>query len=112
MLIFIPYLSFVVIWFIAYYAMRNKKKATGLSIDITAFLLVGAVANQMHKLFGSWLGFWLMLFVILLIIGLIGRKQNELRGQINPARITKIIMRMGFVVLSFLYIVLLILNLL
>lgn len=110
-LVFFPFLTFVVLWFIVYFFQRNKKKATWVSIDVTAFLLVGAIAKQLHKLFGSWLGFWLLVLAILVIIGLIGRRQNELRGSINFPRIARIMLRIGFIALSCLYIVLLILNL-
>jgi hypothetical protein len=108
LLSFIPFLSFVVIWFASYLITSDKKKSTRFSIDITSILLIGAVASQMHKLFGSWFGFWLLLFILLLTTGLIGRKQNELRGAINIPRILKIMLRIGFVVLSFIYVVLLI----
>jgi len=109
-IIFFPFLSFAILWFIIYFILRNKKTATRISIDVTALLLLGAIARQMNHLFGSMLGFWLLILAILLAIGLIGRKQNELRGYIDFTKIARIMLRFGFIVLSCLYIVLLVLN--
>ncbi|MDB5052310.1 MAG: hypothetical protein JWM44_360, partial [Bacilli bacterium] len=89
-LAFIPYLSFIVLWFITYFITHDKKKSTRISIDVTTLLLIGAVARQLHKLFGSSLGFWILLFILLLSAGLIGRQQNDLRGTVNVMRILKI----------------------
>lgn len=110
-LAYIPHLSFIVIWFLIYFIKKDKKKSTRLAIDITTVLLLGTVAIQMHSIFGSWFGFWLMLFMILLITGIIGRQQNDLRGVVHLPRILKILSRIGFVVLSFIYVVLLLISL-
>jgi hypothetical protein len=110
-LAYIPFLTFFVIWFLLYFMKRDKKFSTRLAIDITTVLLLGKVSMQLHQLFGSWFGFWSMLFIILLVTGLIGRQQNELRGSVHLPRILKIMSRIGFVVLSFFYIVLLIIGL-
>lgn len=110
-LAYIPHLSFLVIWFIIYFIKKDKKKSTRLAIDITTVLLIGTVAMQMNKLFNSWFGFWFMLLLLLLITGFIGRQQNDLRGFIHLPRILKIISRIGFVVLSFFYVVLLLISL-
>jgi hypothetical protein len=110
-LAYIPFLTFFVIWFLVYYIKRDKKFSTRLAIDITAVLLLGKVSIQLHQLFGSWFGFWFMLFIILLVTGLIGRQQNQLRGSVHLPRIMKIMSRIGFVLLSFFYVVLLIVSL-
>lgn len=110
-LAYIPHLTFIAIWFLIYFIKKDKKKSTRLAIDITTVLLLGKVAMQMHKLFGSWFGFWLMVLLILLVTGLIGRRQNELRGFVHLPKILKILSRIGFVVLSFIYVVLLLLGL-
>jgi hypothetical protein len=110
-LAYIPFLTFFVIWFLLYFIKRDKKFSTRLAIDITAVLLLGKVAMQLHQLSGSWFGFWFMLFIILLVTGLIGRQQNDMRGFIHLPKILKIMSRIGFVVLSFFYIVLWIISL-
>jgi hypothetical protein len=111
-LAYIPHLTFIVIWFLIYFIKRDKKKSTRLAIDITTVLLLGTVAMQMHKIFNSWFGFWFMVLIILLVTGLIGRQQNDLRGVVHFPRILKILSRIGFVVLSFFYVVLLLISLL
>jgi hypothetical protein len=110
-LAYIPHLTFIVIWFIIYFIKHDKKKSTQWAIDITTVLLLGTVAMQMHKLFNSWFGFWLMVLMILLITGFIGRQQNNLRGFVHFPRILKILFRIGFVVLSLFYVILLLINL-
>lgn len=110
-LAYIPHLSFIVIWFLVYFIKKDKKKSTRLAIDITTVLLLGTVAMQMHTIFGSWFGFWFMLFIILLATGIIGRQQNDIRGFVYLPRILKILSRIGFVVLSFIYVVLLLISL-
>jgi hypothetical protein len=109
-LTFIPFLTFFLIWFAAYLIKHDKKLSTHLAMDITALLLLGKVSNQLHKLTGSWFGFWLLVFIMLIATGLIGRKQNEIRGAVNVPRILKIMLRIGFVVLSLFYVVLLIIS--
>jgi hypothetical protein len=111
-LAYIPHLTFIVVWFLIYFLKRDKKKSTRLAIDITTVLLLGTVSMQMNKLFGSWLGFWFMLLIILLATGLIGRQQNDLRGFVHLPRIFKILSRIGFVILSFFYVILLIIGIL
>jgi asparagine N-glycosylation enzyme membrane subunit Stt3 len=111
-LAYIPHLTFILIWFLIYFIKRDKKKSTRLAIDITTVLLLGTVSMQMQKIFNSWFGFWFMLLIILLITGFIGRQQNDLRGFVHFPKILKILSRIGFVVLSFVYVVLLIISLL
>jgi hypothetical protein len=111
-LAFIPFLTFFVIWFIVYLIKHDKKLSTHIAMDITALLLLGKVADQLHKLTGSWFGFWLLVFIMLVATGLIGRKQNEIRGAVIVPRILKILLRIGFVVLSFFYVLLLIISIL
>jgi asparagine N-glycosylation enzyme membrane subunit Stt3 len=110
-LAYIPHLTFIVIWFLIYFIKKDKKKSTRLAIDITTVLLLGTVAMQMHTIFGSWFGFWFMLFIILFVTGIIGRQQNEIRGFVYLPRILKILSRIGFVVLTFIYVVLLLVGL-
>lgn len=110
-LAYIPHLTFLIIWFLIYFIKKDKKKSTRIAVDIAAVLLLGKVAMQMHTIFGSWFGFWFMLFIILLLTGIIGRQQNEIRGFVHLPRILKILSRLGFVVLSFIYVVLLLIGL-
>jgi hypothetical protein len=111
-LAYIPHLTFIVMLFIIYFINNDKKKSTQWAIDITTVLLLGTVAMQMQKLFNSWFGFWFMLLIILLVTGFIGRQQNNIRGFVHFPRILKILSRIGFVVLSFFYVILLLISLL
>jgi hypothetical protein len=110
-LAYLPFLTFIVIWFLLYWMKRDKKFSTRIAIDITTVLLLGKVSMQLHQLSGSWFGFWVILFILLLVTGLIGRQQNDLRGFVHLHKIVKILSRIGFVVLSFFYVVLLIIGL-
>lgn len=79
-------------------------------MDITSVLLIGSVSIMLHEIFRSWFVFWLLMLLFLIAAGLIGRQQNVLHGSIDVAKILKILSRIGFLVLSLIYIVLVIIS--
>lgn len=106
----VPFIPFLVAWFTVYFITSNKKRATRISMDITSVLLLGSVSIMLHEIFRSWFVFWLLILLFLIAAGLIGRQQNVLRGSIDVAKILKILSRIGFLVLSLIYIVLVIIS--
>jgi uncharacterized membrane protein len=111
MLATVPFAAFAVIWFVSYLMFREKKKTTRLAMDITTFLLIGAVSSMWNRLFDSRFGFWFILLVILIAVGLLGGYQNREKGRIDLPKIFRIVWRIGFLCLSALYILFLIMNL-
>jgi hypothetical protein len=106
----VPFVAFAFVWAAAYFITRDKKKTTRLAMDITTALLIGAVASMWNRLFHSQFGFWLIVLVILIAIGLLGSYQNRVRGAIDMKKIVRIVWRVGFLGLSLMYILFLILN--
>jgi hypothetical protein len=106
----VPFISFAVFWFIFVLIWKDKKKAIGTAMDITAFFLVGVVAVMFNEIFNSALGFWLILLMFLIAVGLIGNAQNRLKGRVDLQKLLKVIWRIGFLVLSVLYILFLLIG--
>lgn len=103
----IPFISFFIIWIIAYAVYREKKKSTHMAMDITTFLLLGAVAAMFDRFTPEWLGgLWIILFVILLLFVFFGYMQIRIRGMIDWQKLVRAVWRISFVMLAICYIVL------
>ncbi|GAA4857986.1 hypothetical protein GCM10023310_41440 [Paenibacillus vulneris] len=103
----VPFVSFIASWGIVYAISRDKKKATYAAIDVTTLFLIGSVSVMTRSLFQSGLGLWLVVLLFLIAGGLLGNMQNRLKGKINPVKIARTLLRLGFVVLSACYVLLL-----
>jgi hypothetical protein len=106
----VPFLGFAVFWGIGYWIFRDKKRTTRLAMDVTTLFLIGAVASLWNHLFQSRFGFWLIVLLLLISIGLLGGYQNREKGAIDMRKIMRIVWRIGFVFLSVMYVLFLILN--
>lgn len=102
----VPFVSFFATWGITYYITRDKKKATYLSVDVTTLFLIGSVAVMTRELFETGLGLWAMILLFLIAGGLLGNMQNRVKGKIDPVKIGRTLLRLGFVVLSACYVLL------
>ncbi|UJF35122.1 DUF3397 domain-containing protein [Paenibacillus hexagrammi] len=105
-----PFLTFVVIWFVVYFIMKDKKKTTRLTMDITTCFLIGSVAFMWNQLFQTSFGFWLIMLVLLIAFGTIGGYQTRLKGKTDLLKVSRVVWRFGFLGLSMLYILLFLLN--
>jgi hypothetical protein len=103
----VPFVSFILLWFLFYWILNNKKEASRRTMDITAVLLIGSVSSMYYRLFESSFGFFLILFVMLVSYGLIGNMQYRSKGTIAHRRLIQITLRLGFFGLSAAYIILL-----
>jgi len=102
----VPYLSFAVIWGAVYGFTRNKKQTTRAAMDATFLLLIGSVAYMVRDLTGSLFLFWSVVLLMLVSAGFIGREQNRKNGFVHVAKLAKWVSRTGFLLFSFLYILL------
>lgn len=100
-----PFISFVIFWFVFYYVYKERKKATTMAMDVTTLLLVISVSAMYNEVFNSRVGFWLIALFFLLATGLTGNAQHRLRGQLDFKKIYKLVWRIGFLLLSLLYII-------
>jgi hypothetical protein len=104
-----PFISFVIIWFVVYAFLKNKKMTTRLSMDITMFFLIGSVSATWNHLFHVEFGFWMIIFVLLVAFGLIGGYQNQTKKHSDLLKVFRVVWRLGFLALFALYIILLLL---
>ncbi|WP_248926618.1 DUF3397 domain-containing protein [Paenibacillus hamazuiensis] len=107
MLSVMPFVVFILLWGVLYGITRDTRRATRTAMDVTAVLLIGSVSLMINQIFGSSFGFWLILLLFLVAAGLIGNLQNRVRGTVNPVKIAKVLLRLGFMLLSACYVLLL-----
>ncbi|MNI04766.1 hypothetical protein D3C73_576980 [compost metagenome] len=106
----IPILTFIFVWLIAYFFVKDKKLSTRVSMDITTFFLIGSVTTLWNRLFGTQFGFWLILLVLLIGFGLIGGYQTKEKGQTDLLKVSRLVWRLSFVGLTVLYVILFLIN--
>lgn len=102
-----PFVSFFAAWGIVYKVTKDKKKATSAAIDVTTLFLIGSVSVLTKRLLDSEFGLWFVVLMFLIAGGLIGNMQNRLKGKVDLVKILKAMLRLGFVVLSACYLLLL-----
>lgn len=103
----VPFVPFLLMWAVVYGFTRDKRKATYRAIDVTTLFLIGSVSLISKQLFNADFGFWVVILVLLVVCGLVGNLQNQAKGKINPWKLSKTLLRFGFIFLSASYILLL-----
>lgn len=106
----VPFVAFFITWFIAYRFTRDKRRSTHYSMDITTLFLIGSVAYMGRNIFGSGMLLWTLLLLFLVAAGLLGNLQNRLKGRIDLIKIARTLSRLGFLVLSACYLLLLVIG--
>jgi len=107
----LPFIPFLIVYFVSVSRGRQKKDAIRLAMDITTVFLIGIVSALISKRTGSSLGFFVILLVMLIGAGLIGNAQNRVRGAIDPSRIFRAVWRLSFFAMAALYVLLMTLQL-
>ena len=103
----LPFFPFIIAWFIGSFWISPKKKAFMLAMDVTTAFLIASVGGLYNTILDSKSGFYWIMFIILIAAGLFGGLQHRKTGQIDIRKLARIIWRISFFILSFLYIVLL-----
>lgn len=106
----LPFISFILIWFICYVLVKDKKKTTKMAVDGTTLFLWGAVYILCQMVLSSVLLFWLVVLFLLILSGMIGWGQNQKRGVIDGWKIFKTVWRIAFLPLIMLYILLILIG--
>ncbi len=101
-----PVIPFVLVYFTTYYVKRDKKAAIKLAMDVTTFFLILSVSALFNNVFGSKFGFFLILLVLLIAVGLIGGAQNRLKGKVDMRRLLRAVWRLTFAGTGIAYILL------
>ncbi|MBU7320169.1 DUF3397 domain-containing protein [Paenibacillus oleatilyticus] len=103
----VPFVAFFIVWVIVYYYTKDKRRATHLSMDITTLFLIGSVSFMSRNLFDSGMLLWTIVLLFLVAAGLLGNMQNRLKGKIDLIKIARTLGRLGFVLLTACYVLLL-----
>jgi hypothetical protein len=106
MLAVAPFITFVLVWFLIFLFLKDKKMTTRFTMDVTTLFLLGSVSLMWNKLFHTQFGFWLIVLILLIAFGIIGGYQNHLKGETNLIKVGRLVWRLSFVGLSALYILL------
>ncbi|MDD9270014.1 DUF3397 domain-containing protein [Paenibacillus sp. GCM10023248] len=105
-----PFITFILLWFLVYMFLRDKKMTTRLTMDVTTLFLLGSVSLMWNQLFHTDFGFWLITLVLLIAFGIIGGYQTHLKGKTDLVRVGRVVWRLSFLGLATLYIVLFVLH--
>lgn len=101
-----PFITFVLLWFLVFYFLRDKKMTTRLTMDVTTIFLLGSVSLMWNQLFHTNFGFWMIALILLIAFGIIGGYQTHLKGKTDLLRVGRVVWRFSFLGLSALYILL------
>jgi hypothetical protein len=109
----LPFIVFILVWILYYFWQQDKKLATMRSMDITMVFLIAAVAGMLDQLVNLGFGsIWILILIFILAFGLLGNAQQRLKGRIDAVKSLRVIWRLGFLILSFMYVVLLFIGIL
>ncbi|MBD2861799.1 DUF3397 domain-containing protein [Paenibacillus sp. IB182363] len=107
----VPFLWFFILWIGVYLWRRDTKKATKLAMDVTTLLLIGSVHAMFLQIFHSDFGFFLILLFFLIGYGLVGNFQYRMKGKLDHVKIVRLLWRLGFLCLSVVYLLFLVVGL-
>ncbi|MBQ4897507.1 DUF3397 domain-containing protein [Paenibacillus sp. Marseille-P2973] len=101
-----PIIPFIIVYFITYYLKKDKKAAVKLAMDVTTLFLILSVSALFNIVFASKFGFYLILLVLLIAVGLIGGAQNRMKGKVDMRRLLRAVWRLTFAGTGIAYILL------
>lgn len=84
---------------------KDRKQAVKLAMDVTTLFLLFSVSALFNNTFQSRFGFYLILLVLLIAVGLIGSAQTRWKGKVDVRRLVRVVWRLAFVAMSFCYVV-------
>ncbi len=102
----VPFISFVLIYVIAYVRTKSKKESIRWAIHITMLLLLFSVSGMIKAITESTAIFWWMIVLLVVIAVLILFLQWKIRQQINLGKAIRSVWYLGFVLFAVTYIVL------
>ncbi|GFR37458.1 hypothetical protein PRECH8_07540 [Insulibacter thermoxylanivorax] len=102
----IPFVTFIILRVVLNRLMEDKKRAKDITIDVTTALLIFSVSAMFNVIFEPGIsGIWILLLAFLIAFGLAGGAQTRQQGQVDLAKTLRLIWRVGFLVLSLLYVI-------
>ncbi|BBI34689.1 DUF3397 domain-containing protein [Cohnella abietis] len=107
----IPFIPFLLVYFVSYYRRGDRKRAIRLAMDVTNVFLIGYIAMLINLRLNTGFGLFFIFLLMLIGAGLIGNAQNRMNGKVDINKVTRAIWRISFFGLAFLYIPLTLLEL-
>ncbi|GGF82862.1 DUF3397 domain-containing protein [Paenibacillus aceti] len=103
----LPIIPFFLVYFICIFFLKKEQRPSLLlAMDVTTFFLILSVSALFNNVFNSKFGFYLMLLILLIVVGLIGGAQTRLKGQVDVRRMLRAVWRLAFAGTGIVYIVL------
>ncbi|MEJ8304243.1 DUF3397 domain-containing protein [Saccharibacillus sacchari] len=96
----LPFVPFILVYAISALRKEPKEQSFQRAMDFTTPFLIFAVSALYNYVFDSSIGFYVVLLILLIILGLLGSAQNRKRGRIEPGRLAKGFWRLGFLLLA------------
>ncbi|WMT42428.1 DUF3397 domain-containing protein [Paenibacillus sp. D2_2] len=101
-----PIIPFFLVYFVCVFLKKERKASLLLAMDVTTFFLILSVSVLFNNVFNSKFGFYLILLILLIVVGLIGGAQNRLKGKVDVNRMLRAVWRLAFAGAGIVYIVL------
>lgn len=101
----LPFFPFLLVYLGHYRWKNNKSTALLLAMDVTTFFLILSVSALFNNTFNTGFGFYLILLLLLIAVGLVGGAQNRIKGGIDLKRMSRAVWRMTFILMSVSYII-------
>lgn len=102
----LPFLSFFIIYIIAYVRTKSKKESIRWAINITTLFLLFTVSGMMESITGSTAGFWWMIVILILCAGGLLLLQWKIRQQIYLVKVLRSLWYVSFLLFSITYLIL------
>lgn len=101
----LPFLTFLIVYFVALRITHHKKHAIQWAMDLTTIWLIIAVGALWQYVWNSFFGWWAVLSLLLLFYLLLLLLQIWIKGNINWGRLGRGGWRLSFVMFSALYVI-------
>ncbi|NWL86827.1 DUF3397 domain-containing protein [Paenibacillus sp. 79R4] len=102
----LPIIPFFLVYLISIFLKKEKRASLLLAMDVTTFFLILSVSILFNNVFHSQFGFYLILLILLIVVGLIGGAQNRLKGKVDVGRMLRAVWRLTFAGAGIVYIIL------
>ncbi|GAA0412009.1 DUF3397 domain-containing protein [Paenibacillus motobuensis] len=102
----LPIIPFFLVYLISIFLKKEKRASLLLAMDVTTFFLILSVSILFNNVFHSQFGFYLILLILLIVVGLIGGAQNRLKGKVDVNRMLRAVWRLAFAGAGIVYIIL------
>jgi hypothetical protein len=106
LIVTLPFFAFALFFIGFYLFFQDRKSAIRWSIDSTTLVLIFSVAFMYNSVFASRFGLGLIVIILAILMGLLGGLQLQIRGQVNGIKMLRGAWRLGFLFLSFGYVIL------